>query len=131
MEIGFIFQAHNLVPYLTAQENVELVAHAPRARIVDVLSHLGLAKRMGYRVSHLSGGEQQRVAVARALVRNPSIMLADEPISGLDQDSAAIVLWCLADMADRGAAVLVASHQEAVGEIATRIVTMKDGVTTA
>jgi len=127
-EIGFIYQAHNLIPYLTALENVAMGTRSSDSRARRMLIQLGMAKRVNYRASHLSGGEQQRVAVARAIVRGPSLILADEPISGLDHETADVVLGCLSEMAASGAAVLIASHQVAVSSIATRVIDMEGGV---
>lgn len=103
-QIGFVFQSHNLIPYLSAFENVVLAsdtgARADRAR--ELLDSVGLTDRLNTPAKTLSGGEQQRVAVARALLNLPVLLIADEPISGLDEGSAATVLRLLRAAADEG-----------------------------
>jgi putative ABC transport system ATP-binding protein len=133
--IGFIFQAHHLIDALTAGQNVVMsllgrVPVAEAARRADTaLASLGLAARFDALPETLSGGEKQRVAVARALVRHPALILADEPTASLDPESADVVLETLGTAARRrGAAVLLVSHDSRVVAIADRRVHLADGV---
>lgn len=116
--IGLIFQSSNLFPSLTALEQLELVAHIEKQkdgdseeRARELLDIVGLGHRAGHRPAQLSGGERQRVAVARALVGDPSVILADEPTASLDETRGREIMALLADLAvERGAATLVISH---------------------
>jgi putative ABC transport system ATP-binding protein len=128
--VGFVFQFFNLVPTLTAEENVrltaELVAH-PRDPLT-ILAAVGLADRAQHFPSQLSGGEQQRVAVARALVKDPAVVLADEPTGSLDSETGAGVLDLLTRLArDDGRAVLLVTHNTALAELADRVIRLRDG----
>ena len=133
--IGFIFQFFNLIPTLTVEENLRLplelngVDGAPgRARALDLLGEVGLADRAASFPDRLSGGEQQRVAVARALVHGPALVLADEPTGNLDAESARQVLALLAGLARQaGKTVIAASHSEEVAALADRVLTLADG----
>ncbi|NUP51306.1 MAG: ABC transporter ATP-binding protein [Catenulispora sp.] len=133
--MGFVFQAFNLVPVFTAAENVELpllLAGTPqkqaRGRAVEMLDRVGLADRAAHRPGELSGGEQQRVTVARALVGRPAIVWADEPTGALDTHMAEQVmdLLCRLNREERQTIVLV-THDPAVGARADRLVRMRDG----
>jgi ABC-type lipoprotein export system ATPase subunit len=128
--IGFIFQQFNLLPHLTAVQNVALAvpgaAKASAELAAEMLRRVGLADRMSHRPSALSGGEQQRVAVARALVNEPTIILADEPTGNLDQVSEGAVLDLLATAASDGCAVLIATHSAIVASRAERVLDMSD-----
>ena len=133
--IGFVFQSHHLIDALTAGQNVvmSLLGRVPLAeatRLAETaLASLGLAARVDALPETLSGGEKQRVAVARALVRHPALILADEPTASLDAESADVVLDALGTAARRwGAAVLLVSHDARVFEIADRRVDLTDGV---
>ena len=132
---GFVFQQFNLIPTLTAVDNVE-AAIAPsgveddeaRARSLALLHEVGLADRATHLPSHLSGGEQQRVAIARALVKEPRVILADEPTGNLDTATGADVVALLAGLASaRGTTVVVATHDESLARMAPRRVTVRDG----
>jgi putative ABC transport system ATP-binding protein len=133
--IGFIFQSYNLLPFLTALENVELplmfepVDRASvRRRAVELLELVGLGHRMGHRPARMSGGEQQRTAIARALIGAPVLVLADEPTANLDQRSGAAVVELLEDLCRRlGATVVASTHDERVAEHASRVLCMADG----
>jgi putative ABC transport system ATP-binding protein len=134
---GFVFQQFNLIPTLTALDNVE-AAIAPtgvedgegRARSLALLEEVGLADRATHLPSHLSGGEQQRVAIARALVKEPRVILADEPTGNLDSATGADVVTLLAGLASaRGATVVVATHDESLARIAPRRIVVRDGRT--
>jgi putative ABC transport system ATP-binding protein len=133
--IGFIFQAHHLIDALTAGQNVvmSLLGRVPipeAMRLAETaLTSLGLAARVDALPETLSGGEKQRVAVARALVRHPALILADEPTASLDAASADVVLDALGTAARRwGAAVLLVTHDARVSALADRRVHLSDGV---
>lgn len=133
--LGFVYQFHHLLPDFTALENVVLPqlikGAAPaeaRARAAALLGDLGLGARLGHRPSQLSGGEQQRVAVGRALANEPVLVLADEPTGNLDEATAAIVLEeFLRLVRARGSAALVATHNTALAAHMDRTVTLHDG----
>jgi putative ABC transport system ATP-binding protein len=133
-QIGFIFQFFHLIPRLTALENVELplvlAGTAPRARrerASEVLESVGLKPRMHHRPDQLSGGERQRVAIGRAIVMRPSTLLADEPTGNLDSKSGAEVLEIIEHLNRGGIALLVVTHDPAVGSRARRHLTLRDG----
>lgn len=134
--IGFVFQAFNLIPTLTAVENVELpleldgVPEAEaRQRAVDMLEWVNLAQRAHHLPSMLSGGEQQRVAVARALVTGPALLLADEPTGNLDSVSSQQVMELLRELVDtHGQTVVLVTHDMHVAVSADRIVRVRDGL---
>ena len=134
-EMGFVFQSFNLVPVLTAQENVALAAEyagvpGRRARqaAADALALVGLSERSHHLPSELSGGEQQRVAVARALVNNPSVVFADEPTGNLDSARTAEVLGLLRHLnRTRGQTFVIVTHDPDVGAACDRIIRMRDG----
>ncbi len=134
--LGFVYQFHHLLPDFTAQENVvlpQLVTGKPRAdcdvRARELLTALGLGHRLSHRPSQLSGGEQQRVAVARALANRPTLVLADEPTGNLDEHTADIVLeQFLALVRGEGSAALVATHNERLAARMDRVVRLHDGV---
>jgi putative ABC transport system ATP-binding protein len=133
--IGFVFQFFNLIPTLTVEENLRLPLELNgidgadgRRRALDLLGEVGLADRASSFPDRLSGGEQQRVAVARALVHGPALVLADEPTGNLDAESARQVLALLAGLARReGKTVIAASHSEEVAALADRVLTLADG----
>jgi putative ABC transport system ATP-binding protein len=133
--IGFIFQGYNLIPFLSALENVELplmfepVDRASvRRRATELLELVGLGHRLGHRPARLSGGEQQRTAIARALIGSPLVILADEPTASLDQRTGQAVTGILRDLCARlGVTVIAATHDAAVAEHASRVLHMSDG----
>ena len=133
--IGFVYQFHHLLPDFTAEENVVLPqlirGREPgeaRARARGLLEALGLAERLDHRPSQLSGGEQQRVAVARALANRPALVLADEPTGNLDEVTADRVLDAFLRLVrGEGAAALVATHNERLAERMDRVVRLHDG----
>ncbi|HEY0492847.1 MAG TPA: ABC transporter ATP-binding protein [Candidatus Dormibacteraeota bacterium] len=133
-QLGMVFQAGNLLDYLTAAQNVGLAGRLggrrdAEARALALLGELGLASRADHLPSALSGGEQQRVAVAIALANEPALVLADEPTGELDLASQALVLEQLdRARARQGAALLVVTHSKEVAVRATRVVNMEDGV---
>jgi putative ABC transport system ATP-binding protein len=128
--LGFVFQFFNLIPTLTARENVELVAELQGAadRAGPVLERVGLGERMDRFPAELSGGEQQRVAVARALAGGPRLLLGDEPTGALDLETGRSVLGLLRGMADELAqTVLIVTHNAAIAGMADRVLRMRDG----
>lgn len=134
--LGFIYQFHHLLPDFSAVENVvlpQLIHGSTRedadARAAELLSALGLAKRLTHRPSQLSGGEQQRVAVARALATRPALVLADEPTGNLDEATADVVLEeFLRLVRHEGSAALIATHNERLAARMDRVVRLHDGV---
>ena len=134
--LGFVYQFHHLLPDFNATENVMLpqmvrdVADAvARARAVDLLTSLGLGHRLDHRPSQLSGGEQQRVAVARALANRPALVLADEPTGNLDERTADIVIDEFTRLVrEEGSSALVATHNERLAARMDRVVRLSDGV---
>jgi putative ABC transport system ATP-binding protein len=136
--IGFVFQAYNLVPVLTALENIEFIMLLQkkdkverRRRAMELLSAVGLAERANHRPVQLSGGEQQRVAVARALASRPKFVLADEPTANLDSHSAENLLDMMAELNRKmGTTFVFSTHDERVIRRARRVVTLRDGMIT-
>ena len=134
--LGFVYQFHHLLPDFDARENVvlpQLVAGTPRAQAIvrseELLTALGLAQRMDHRPSQLSGGEQQRVAVARALANRPKLVLADEPTGNLDEKTADKVLEQLLQLVrGTGSAALIATHNERLAARMDRVVRLHEGV---
>jgi putative ABC transport system ATP-binding protein len=130
--VGFVFQFYNLVPSLTAYENVALVAELTGSdveeRTKDVLESVGLADRIDHFPGQLSGGEQQRVSIARGLVKNPPLMLCDEPTGALDTETGTQVLTLLRDITDNGdRTIIVVTHNSQIAEIANRVIDLRDG----
>lgn len=132
--LGFVFQTFNLVPYLTALENVQvplcLARVSPeeqRLRAVAMLERFGLAERLGHKPSELSIGQQQRVALARTLVSNPRVILADEPTGNLDVENRELVLNSLSECHREGRTVVMVTHDTIAAERAGRTLHLKDG----
>jgi len=133
--LGFVYQFHHLLPDFSALENVELpmlirdvTMDEARARATELLGKLGLAARLEHKPSQLSGGEQQRVAVARALANRPAIVLADEPTGNLDERTANIVFGEFLELVrGEGSAALIATHNELLAERMDRVVRLHDG----
>jgi putative ABC transport system ATP-binding protein len=128
--IGFVFQFFNLVPTLTARENVQLAAElvaSPR-KVEDVLQEVGLGERGSHFPAELSGGEQQRVAIARGLVKDPPILLCDEPTGELDFETGRKILVLLHELTHtRRQTVLMVTHNVAIAKMADRIVRLRSG----
>ena len=134
-EIGFVFQTFNLLPRTTALENVALpmiYAGASKSerkeRAEKVLRDVGLADRMDHKPNQLSGGQRQRVAVGRALVNNPSIILADEPTGNLDSKTSVEIMNLFDDIHTAGNTVILVTHEEDIARHAHRIIRLRDGI---
>lgn len=129
-DVGFVFQFYNLVPNLTALENVELALQICRDPLDagQVLKEVGLSQRLGNFPAQLSGGEQQRVSIARALAKNPKLLLCDEPTGALDYQTGKAILKLLQDMCrQRGMTVIVITHNSALTPMADRVIQIKNG----
>lgn len=130
--VGFIFQFYNLVPTLTALENVELIAELTGSNAGDrsreVLSSVGLGDRLDNFPGQLSGGQQQRVSIARGLVKNPPLLLADEPTGALDTETGVQILSLLREaVADGTRSVLTVTHNTDIARVAHRVIELRDG----
>ncbi|MBN1389777.1 MAG: ABC transporter ATP-binding protein [Candidatus Thermoplasmatota archaeon] len=134
--IGFVFQFFNLIPNLTARENVEFVleyvmdlpTREVHKRAEDLLEKVGLKGREDHYPFQLSGGEQQRVSIARALSKDPKILLADEPTGELDYTTGKMILSLLVSIANEGRGVLIVTHNKELAKIANKVLFLKDGV---
>lgn len=129
-DIGFVFQFYNLVPNLTAKENVELALQICKDPLdaTEVLNDVGLGDRLANFPAQLSGGEQQRVSIARALAKNPKLLLCDEPTGALDYNTGKSILKLLQDMCRlRGMTVIVITHNSALAPMADRLIRIKNG----
>jgi putative ABC transport system ATP-binding protein len=134
-EIGFVFQTFNLLPRNSALENVALplvyagISKTDRLdRAKKTLENVGLGNRVDHRPNELSGGQRQRVAVARALINNPSIILADEPTGNLDTKTSIEIMGLIEDIHDKGNTIILVTHEEDIALHAHRIVRMRDGL---
>ena len=134
-EIGFVFQTFNLLPRSNALRNVELPliyagvdSDTRRQMALDALTSVGLADRIHHKPNELSGGQRQRVAVARALVNNPSILLADEPTGNLDSKTGVEIMALFEELARRGNTIIVVTHEEEIARHARRILRIRDGL---
>ncbi len=135
MEIGFVFQTFNLLPRYSALENVMLpliyagVSKANRVKQAEgALGKVSLTDRMLHKPNELSGGQRQRVAVARALVNDPSIILADEPTGNLDSKTSVDIMNLFEDIYEQGNTIIVVTHEEEIAKHARRIIRLRDGV---
>ena len=133
-EIGFVFQSFNLIPRTRALANVELPLayaglgrHERRRRALAALDEVGLSDRVHHLPSEMSGGQQQRTAIARALVSNPALILADEPTGNLDTESTAEVLSIFERLWDEGRTIVLITHEHDVAEQAERVLELRDG----
>ncbi len=134
-KIGMVFQAYNLIPTLTAQENVEVPLYVgkhkglPSTRAKELLALVGLSHRLTHRPSQLSGGEQQRVAIARSLATDPAFVIADEPTGNLDAKNGENVLKLISDLRDHtGKTFIIATHDPEVARHADRAIRIVDGL---
>jgi putative ABC transport system ATP-binding protein len=133
--IGFIFQTFNLIPTLSAQENVETAlvplgvsGASRRARAAEALNSVGLGDRLRHLPTELSGGQQQRVAIARALVKDPKVLLADEPTGNLDEDTRDEIIGLLEKLwQDNGLTMVIVTHDSSIARRAQRLGTMRNG----
>ncbi len=134
-ELGFVFQTFNLIPVLSAYENAEIpliLLNVPRderkERVVSILKEVGLGELIGRRPNELSGGQQQRIAIARALVKNPSMVLADEPTANLDSTTGKEILGLMRDLNEKLKTTFIFStHDELVMNFAQRLILLRDG----
>jgi len=134
-QIGFVFQTFNLLPRTTALHNVELPliyaglpAKLRHERAKGALEAVGLADRITHHPNELSGGERQRVAMARALVNQPSLLLADEPTGNLDSATSREIMEILVSLHDRGETILLVTHERDIAAYSDRLITLRDGV---
>jgi putative ABC transport system ATP-binding protein len=129
--IGLIFQQYHLVPYLTALENIMMAQYyhgiIDELKAAEVLKRVGLGHRLDHIPSHLSGGEQQRVCIARALINDPKILLADEPTGNLDQKNGDIVLKLIKQLHEEGHTIILVTHNPNIAKLGQRIITVIDG----
>lgn len=134
-EIGFVFQTFNLIPVLTAFENVEMPllilnssANDRREKVISILKEVGLEDYINRRPNEMSGGQQQRIAIARALVKNPSLVLADEPTANLDSATAQDILSLMRELnKTHKTTFLISTHDPMVMEFALRVIKLRDG----
>jgi len=130
--VGFVFQFYNLVPTLTAQENVALIAEItgenPEQRSETVLANVGLTDRVGHFPGEMSGGQQQRVAIARSIVKNPPLVLCDEPTGALDLETGRMILELLKTTTEgEDRTVFLVTHNSTIAEMADRVIKLSDG----
>ena len=131
-KIGFIFQQSHLIPYLNAVENVMLAQYfhsmADEKETIEALTRVGLGHRLNHRPSQLSGGEQQRVCIARALINSPELLLADEPTGNLDRENTKVILELLKKLhSEEHFTIILVTHDPFVSQWGQRILTMEDG----
>lgn len=133
-KIGLIFQFYNLFPILTAYENVELPlvldkkdSNYRKEKVRNLLKRVGLEERMEHLPTQMSGGEQQRVTIARALVNDPLIILADEPTGELDTETTTNIIKIFLDLKNTGESIIMVTHNRRIAEVADRIITLTDG----
>lgn len=130
-KIGLVFQQFHLIPFLTALENVMLAQHyhsvVDEAAARKVLADVGLTHRVEHLPSQLSGGEQQRVCIARALVNEPPVIFADEPTGNLDEENERLVLGLLTDLHKQGTTIVMVTHNPELGKFADRIIRLQHG----
>lgn len=128
-DVGFIFQFYNIMPTLTVLENTELIKDVTVSSLdaKEVLKSVGLEKHLNKFSSELSGGEQQRVSIARAIMKNPSVLLCDEPTGALDSKTGASVLKLLKKQCDYDTTVIIVTHNSLIAEVADKVIHIKNG----
>ena len=129
-EVGFVFQFYNLIPDLTASENVDLAANLVDSPLptAEVLREVGMETRMDHLPAQLSGGEQQRVSIARAVVKNPRLLLCDEPTGSLDSHTGRLILSMLLHVnKEYNSTVVIVTHNAVIGDMASRVLRMSSG----
>lgn len=129
-QVGFVFQFYNLIPDLTARENVELASELVKnpLPIDDILKEVGLNERMDHFPSQMSGGEQQRISIARAVIKNPRLLLCDEPTGALDYETGKLILALLKKInQETGCTVILITHNIAIGAMGDRVARMRSG----
>jgi putative ABC transport system ATP-binding protein len=136
--VGFVFQSFNLLPHISAQENVEMpmlfggvVPKERRERARELLTRVGLGDRADHKPTELSGGQMQRVAIARSLAMNPDIVLADEPTGNLDSTSGSDIMSIFTDLWKQGRTLVIITHDPALAKRASRVVEVRDGKITS
>jgi putative ABC transport system ATP-binding protein len=136
-KIGFVFQTFNLLPRMTSLRNVELPLiynsiskRVRRERAMEALRQVGLENRALHRPNELSGGQRQRVAIARALINTPAILLADEPTGNLDSHTGDQIMATIQQLNDKGATIILVTHEPDIASCARRIVAIRDGLVT-
>ena len=129
-DVGFIFQFYNIMPTLTVEENVELIKDVTKntKKSNDVIKEVGLSKHKNKFPSELSGGEQQRVSIARAVMKNPKLLLCDEPTGALDSNTGREVLKLLKKQCDNHTTVILVTHNSLIAEIADKVIHIKNGL---
>lgn len=127
--VGFVFQFYNIMPTLTVEENVDIIRDITDTDydVSEVLSGVGLLEHANKFPSELSGGEQQRVSIARAIMKKPDVLLCDEPTGALDSNTGVGVLQLLRDQTKNGTTVIVVTHNTLIAEIADRVIRLKNG----
>lgn len=128
-QIGFVFQSYNILPSLTVEENVSIMRDIIKLKQnpIEVLKSVGLGRHLKKFPSELSGGEQQRVSIARAVVKKPAILLCDEPTGALDSDTGVQILKLLKAQTDKDTTVIIVTHNALIAEIADRVIHLKNG----
>jgi len=131
-KIGFVFQTFNLIPRISALANVELPMiysklENPKKKAKQLIKMVGLAERANHVPNKMSGGERQRIAIARALANNPEIILADEPTGNLDSKTGSQIINILKELNQKGKTIIVVTHDDEVARVAKRIIEIKDG----